>query len=124
MKPHSSSQSLTLAYAFEQFLEVSLFARRTRESYAEDLASLLAECGQMSTETKGTVFHGCHHSQQTVLDGLAMLADRTSLAAIHRIKEVKGCHLDFCLTICCIDAHKISSGKPALLYLHVRAIFE
>lgn len=44
MKTHSSSQSLTLAYAFEQFLEVSLFDRRIRESYAEDLASLLAEC--------------------------------------------------------------------------------
>ena len=46
MKTHTSP-SLTLAQAFEQFLETSLFARRTRESYAEDLASLLAECGQM-----------------------------------------------------------------------------
>src|SRR5258708_8151417 len=42
----SSSPSLTLSRAFEQFLEVSSFARRTRESYAEDLASLFAECGQ------------------------------------------------------------------------------
>jgi hypothetical protein len=41
------------------------------------------------TETKGTVFHGCHHSKQTILDCLAMLADRNSLAAIHRIKGVK-----------------------------------
>ncbi len=46
MKTHTSP-SLTLAQAFGQFLETSLFARRTRESYAEDLASLLAECGQM-----------------------------------------------------------------------------
>jgi len=37
---------LTLASAFEQFLEASSFARRTRESYAEDLAPLLAEVGQ------------------------------------------------------------------------------
>ena len=46
MKTHTSP-SLTLAHAFEQFLEVSSFARRTRESYAEDLVPLFAECGQM-----------------------------------------------------------------------------
>ena len=45
MKTHASP-SLTLAHAFEQFLAVSSFARRTCESYAEDLAPLLAECGQ------------------------------------------------------------------------------
>jgi integrase len=38
---------LTLAQTFEQFLEVSSFARRTRVSYTEDLAPLFAECGQM-----------------------------------------------------------------------------
>src|SRR5438309_638507 len=46
MKTHSSFRPMTLAHAFEQFLEVSSFARRTRESYAEDLAPLLAEVGQ------------------------------------------------------------------------------
>ena len=46
MKIHISP-SLTLAQTFEQFLEVSSFARRTRESYMEDLAPLFAECGQM-----------------------------------------------------------------------------
>src|SRR6266699_2965184 len=46
MKTHSSFHPLTLASAFEQFLEVSSFARRTRESYAEDLAPLFAEVGQ------------------------------------------------------------------------------
>src|SRR6266568_397571 len=46
MKTRSSCHSLTLASAFEQFLEVSSFARRTRESYTEDLAPLLAEVGQ------------------------------------------------------------------------------
>ena|SRR2546426_5495561 len=46
-------------------------------------------CKKTYAETKGTVFHGCHHSQQTILDCLAMLADRNSLAAIHRIKGVK-----------------------------------
>ena len=47
MKTPSASPSLTLSRAFEQFLEVSSFARRTRESYSEDLASLLAECSQL-----------------------------------------------------------------------------
>jgi integrase len=47
MKTTSASPSLTLSRAFEQFLEVSSFARRTRESYAEDLASLFSECGQL-----------------------------------------------------------------------------
>src|SRR6266851_2632622 len=46
MKTHASFYSLTLASAFEQFLEASSFARRTRESYADDLAPLLAEVGQ------------------------------------------------------------------------------
>src|SRR5258708_39426869 len=46
MKIHASFHPLTLANAFEQFLEVSSFARRTRESYAEDLKPLLAEAGQ------------------------------------------------------------------------------
>src|SRR5712692_8880345 len=46
MRTHSSFHPLTLASAFEQFLEVSSFAPRTRESYAEDLAPLFAEVGQ------------------------------------------------------------------------------
>jgi site-specific recombinase XerD len=45
MKTHASP-SLTLEQAFEQFLEVSSFARRTRESYTEDLAPLFTEIGQ------------------------------------------------------------------------------
>ena len=46
MKTRSASPSLTLSRAFEQFIEASSFVRRTRESYTEDLAPLLAECGQ------------------------------------------------------------------------------
>jgi transposase-like protein len=46
-------------------------------------------CKKTYTETKGTVFYGCHHAPETILDCLAMLADRNSLAAIHRIKGVK-----------------------------------
>jgi site-specific recombinase XerD len=46
MKTHFSFRPLTLMHAFEQFLEASSFARRTRESYAEDLAPLFTEVGQ------------------------------------------------------------------------------
>src|SRR5438876_4259851 len=46
MKIHASFHLLTLANAFEQFLDASSFARRIRESYAEDLEPLLAEIGQ------------------------------------------------------------------------------
>ncbi len=35
-------------------------------------------CKQTYAKTKGTVFHGCHHSQETILECLTMLADRTS----------------------------------------------
>ncbi len=41
-----SFQSITVKRAFEQFLEGSSFARRTRESYAEALKPLLAQVGQ------------------------------------------------------------------------------
>ena len=46
-------------------------------------------CGSTFAETHGTVFHGKKHDEQTILDCLAMVADRNSLAAIHRIKGVK-----------------------------------
>jgi integrase/recombinase XerC/integrase/recombinase XerD len=68
MKIHSSSLPLTLVGAFEQFLEVSSFARRTRESYTEDLAPLLAEVGQKPA------------TALTDADLLAFLARQESLA--------------------------------------------
>ena len=46
MKTYTSLDPLTLAGAFDQFLEISSFARRTRESYTEDLAPLFVEVGQ------------------------------------------------------------------------------
>src|SRR5258708_24402173 len=46
MKRGDSLPVVTLRSAFEQFLEGSSFARRTRESYTEDLAPLFAACGQ------------------------------------------------------------------------------
>ena len=46
-------------------------------------------CGSTFVETIGTVFYGRHHSQHTILECLALLAERNSLAAIHRVKGVK-----------------------------------
>jgi len=46
-------------------------------------------CKLVVAETRGTVFHGKRHDEKTILDCLAMLADRNSLAAIRRIKGVK-----------------------------------
>lgn len=46
-------------------------------------------CGRVFVENKGTVFYGRHHSSEDILECLAMLAERNSLAAIHRIKGVK-----------------------------------
>jgi transposase-like protein len=46
-------------------------------------------CKKVFAETKGTVFHGKKHDEQTIIECFAMLGDRNSLAAIHRIKGVK-----------------------------------
>ncbi len=46
-------------------------------------------CGKTLVETQGTVFYGRHHSQETILECLALLAERNSLAAIHRVKGIK-----------------------------------
>lgn len=46
-------------------------------------------CGETRVETKGTVFYGRHHAPETILECLAWLAERNSLAAIHRVKAIK-----------------------------------
>jgi hypothetical protein len=46
-------------------------------------------CKKTGTETKGTMFYRCRHSEQTIVECLAMVGDRNSLAAIHRVKGVK-----------------------------------
>jgi hypothetical protein len=67
MKTPASFHPLTLASAFEQFLEVSSFAQRTRESYAEDLAPLLAEVGQQPVRALTTdVLHAFLARQESL----------------------------------------------------------
>ncbi len=46
-------------------------------------------CRQTFVETIGTVFYGRHQPQETIIECLALLAERNSLAAIHRTKGVK-----------------------------------
>lgn len=46
-------------------------------------------CKKTFVETKGTVFYGRQHSPETILECLAWLAERSSLAAIHRVKGIK-----------------------------------
>jgi len=46
-------------------------------------------CERVFVENKGTVFYGRHHSPKEILECLAMLAERNSLAAIHRVKGIK-----------------------------------
>jgi transposase-like protein len=46
-------------------------------------------CHQTFVETIGTVFYNRHRPQETIIDCLALLAERNSLAAIHRVKGVK-----------------------------------
>jgi transposase-like protein len=46
-------------------------------------------CHQTFVETIGTVLSNRHRSQETIIACLALLAEHTSLAAIHRVKGVK-----------------------------------
>src|SRR4051794_19711935 len=46
-------------------------------------------CGRTFVETIGTVFYGRHHTQDTILECLSLLAERNSLAVIHRVKSIK-----------------------------------
>lgn len=46
-------------------------------------------CRRTFVETIGTVFYARRRPQETILECLALLAERNSLAAIHRVKGVK-----------------------------------
>jgi transposase-like protein len=46
-------------------------------------------CRRTFVETIGTVFYGRRRPQETIIECLALLAERNSLAAIHRVKGVK-----------------------------------
>jgi transposase-like protein len=46
-------------------------------------------CKKTFTETKGTLLYRCRHSEEEIVECLAMVGDRNSLAAIHRMKGIK-----------------------------------
>ena len=46
-------------------------------------------CEATFTETKGTIFYGCHTPRKDILEALAMLVERMSIAAVARVKGVK-----------------------------------
>src|SRR5437868_156541 len=46
-------------------------------------------CRKTFTETKGTMFYRCRHSEEEIIECMAMVGDRNSLAAIHRMKGIK-----------------------------------
>jgi len=46
-------------------------------------------CHRTFVETIGTVFYGRRRPQEIIIECLALLAERNSLAAIHRVKGVK-----------------------------------
>ena len=46
-------------------------------------------CKKSFTETKGTIFYRCRHTEDEIVECMAMVGDRNSLAAIHRIKGIK-----------------------------------
>jgi transposase-like protein len=46
-------------------------------------------CKKSFTETKGTIFYRCRHTEDEIVECMSMLGDRNSLAAIHRIKGIK-----------------------------------
>ena len=46
-------------------------------------------CDMTFTETKGTIFYGRHTPRKDILEALAMLSERMSIAAVARVKGVK-----------------------------------
>lgn len=46
-------------------------------------------CKKGFTETKGTIFYRCRRSEKEMVECIAMIGDRNSLAAIHRMKGIK-----------------------------------
>jgi transposase-like protein len=50
---------------------------------------LCKTCKKSFTATKGTMFYRCRHTEEEISECMAMIGDRNSLAAIHRIKGIK-----------------------------------
>jgi hypothetical protein len=69
MKRPDHVETPTLASAFEQFLDSASFARRTRESYTDDLAPLLTPYGQAEVSVLTTKIIQGYLAHQETADG-------------------------------------------------------
>jgi site-specific recombinase XerD len=67
MNRPDSLPAITLTKAFEAFLESAPFARRTRESYADDLAPLLTQYGQADVSVLTTAIIQAYLARQEAL---------------------------------------------------------
>lgn len=67
MNRPDSLPTITLTKAFEAFLESAPFARRTRESYADDLAPLLTQYGQADVSVLTTAIIQAYLARQEAL---------------------------------------------------------
>jgi site-specific recombinase XerD len=87
MNKPDSLETLTLAKTFEQFLESAPFARRTCESYAEDLAPLLRPYSQASVTVLTTEIIQAYLARQETLAPTTynrrLAALRSFLAFLH-----------------------------------------
>src|ERR1700692_386880 len=50
---------------------------------------LCHHCNRTFTDTLGTIFYKCHYPPEFIIECLALLAERCSLAAIERVKKVR-----------------------------------
>jgi transposase-like protein len=73
-------------------------------------------CGRTFTATKGTLFFGCHTPQEQILECLALVAERASLRAIHRVKGVK----EETVSAWLVKAAQHGAALEALLLAHHR----
>ena len=46
-------------------------------------------CKKGFTQTKGTMFYRCRHTEDEIVECMAMIGDRSSRASIHRMKGIK-----------------------------------
>jgi site-specific recombinase XerD len=87
MNRPDSLQRVTLGRAFEQFLESTSFARRTRESYTDDLTPLLTQYGQAEVSVLTTEIIQTYLARQETLAPTTynrrLAALRSFLAFLH-----------------------------------------
>jgi site-specific recombinase XerD len=109
MNRPDSLKSLTLASAFEQFLESAPFARRTRESYTEDLASLLTFYGKAPVTVLTTEIVQAYLARQEALAPTTYNRQLAALRSFLGFLRVQGWQTD---TLAFLNELIIASEQP------------